>query len=234
MTDDPRTAEQVARLITERLDEYAALAAQVASSTELTASVVRVGKDLVEVYRHGGRVLAFGNGGSAADAQHVVAEFVGRCTRERRPLPALALADNLAVVTAIGNDYGYDEVFARQIRAHARPGDLALAFSTSGRSPNVLRGLEAAQALGLRTVALTGADGGDLSADDVLRGPGHPLGPDPGGPHGVVPHLGGGRRDCVVRCLTATSPGTPCSSTVTGPSTSRRPSATSRARTTSS
>jgi D-sedoheptulose 7-phosphate isomerase len=120
--------------------------------------------DLVADALGGGRkVLLFGNGGSAADAQHIAAEFVGRFLRERRPLPAIALTTDTSALTAIGNDYGYDDVFARQVRALGRSGDVAVAISTSGRSPNVLRAVEAARELGLRTIGLTGGDGGTLA-----------------------------------------------------------------------
>lgn len=162
---------RAAALVGERQYEYAELAAAVAGSTELRSAVAQVAEVLTRAYHHGGRVLLLGNGGSAADAQHVAAEFVGRCTMDREPLAALALGDNLATVTAIGNDYGYDEVFARQVRAHARPGDVVVAMTTSGRSPNVLRALEAARDLGVTTVALTGRSGGEVVADHVLRVP---------------------------------------------------------------
>ncbi len=111
----------------------------------------------------GGRVLAFGNGGSAADAQHFVAELVGRMRRERAGLSAIALATDPSVVTAVGNDMGFDAVFRRQVEAHGRPGDVALGISTSGRSPNVLEGLRAARERGLLTVGLTGNGGGALA-----------------------------------------------------------------------
>jgi D-sedoheptulose 7-phosphate isomerase len=110
----------------------------------------------------GGRLLIFGNGGSAAGAQHLATEFTVRLVRDRAPLPALALTADTATLTAIGNDYGFERLFARQIEAHGRPGDLAIGFSTSGRSPNVVAGLRAARALGLGAAALTGGDGGDL------------------------------------------------------------------------
>lgn len=111
----------------------------------------------------GGKVLLFGNGGSAADAQHIAAEFVGRFARDRVPLPALALTTNTSALTAIGNDYGFAQIFARQIRALGRPGDVALAISTSGRSPNVLAGVAAACGRGLTTIGLTGGDGRSLA-----------------------------------------------------------------------
>lgn len=117
---------------------------------------------LVSTYRNGGKVLFFGNGGSAADAQHLAAEFVGRFMLERDPLPALALNANSSAVTAIANDYGYDKIFARQLQALAAPGDIAVAISTSGNSPNVIAAVLCARRLGLFTMALTGASGGRL------------------------------------------------------------------------
>jgi D-sedoheptulose 7-phosphate isomerase len=117
---------------------------------------------LVAAYLGGHKALFFGNGGSAADAQHLAAEFVGRYLRERRPLPALALNANSSAVTAIGNDYGYDQVFARQLEALAVAGDVAVGISTSGNSTNVVEGIQCARRLGLFTIALTGASGGQL------------------------------------------------------------------------
>lgn len=111
----------------------------------------------------GGTLLVFGNGGSAADAQHFAAELVGRFERDRRPLAALALSTDTSVLTSVGNDEGFDRVFARQVDALGRPGDVAFAITTSGRSPNVVRALAAARARGLRTVGLTGGDGGEVA-----------------------------------------------------------------------
>lgn len=108
----------------------------------------------------GGKLLIFGNGGSAADAQHMAAELVSRFQREREALAALALTTDTSILSAIGNDYSFDRVFVRQIEALGRPGDVALGISTSGGSANVVAGLEAARARGLRTIALTGRDGG--------------------------------------------------------------------------
>lgn len=112
----------------------------------------------------GRKVLAFGNGGSATDAQHLASELVGRFEKERRGLPALALTSDSSVVTAIANDYGYDRAFARQIEALGQQGDVAFGISTSGRSPNVEAALAAAKARGLVTIALTGRDGGPMGA----------------------------------------------------------------------
>ena len=112
--------------------------------------------------RKGGKLLVFGNGGSASDAQHAAAELVGRFARERMALPAIALTTDTSVLTSVANDYAFERVFARQVEALGRPGDVALGISTSGRSPNVVAGLNAARARGLETIALTGCDGGDV------------------------------------------------------------------------
>jgi D-sedoheptulose 7-phosphate isomerase len=113
---------------------------------------------------HGGQVLLFGNGGSASDAEHLAAELVGRFGFDRPALPATALTANSATVTAIGNDYGFEKLFARQVEGMGRAGDVAIGLSTSGRSPNVVAGLETARRRGLSTVALTGAGGSQLVA----------------------------------------------------------------------
>jgi D-sedoheptulose 7-phosphate isomerase len=126
-------------------------------------AVVRAANACVEAYRAQRKLILFGNGGSAADAQHIAAELVGRFLKSRKPLPALALTTNSSAVTAIGNDYGYDEVFARQIRAQGVAGDVAIGISTSGNSPNVLNAVAAAREMGLVTVGFTGADGGALA-----------------------------------------------------------------------
>jgi phosphoheptose isomerase len=112
----------------------------------------------------GNKVLIFGNGGSAADAQHVAAELVGRFVAERRPLPAIALTVDTSALTAIGNDYGFDQIYARQMRALGRRGDVAIAISTSGRSPNILAAVEAARELGIAVVGLTGGKGAAFAA----------------------------------------------------------------------
>jgi len=117
---------------------------------------------IVTSLRQGGKLLVFGNGGSAADAQHVAAELVGRFARERQAFAALALTTDTSVLTSIGNDDAFDRVFARQVEALGRKGDVALAISTSGASPNVIAALEAGRARGLRTIALTGRDGGAM------------------------------------------------------------------------
>jgi len=116
----------------------------------------------------GGGLFVAGNGGSAADAQHIVAELTGRFMRERQPLRALALHGNTSALTAIGNDYGYDRVFARELTAHARPGDVFLGISTSGNSPNILRAIEAARQCKVTVIGMTGESGGQMrSACDL-------------------------------------------------------------------
>jgi len=125
--------------------------------------LLEVGRRIAESLTAGGRVLAFGNGGSASDAQHFVAEVVGRLARERPGLSAIALSTDPSVVTAVANDMGYAAVFRRQVEAHGRPGDIALGISTSGRSANVVEALRAARARGLVTVGLTGEGGGDVA-----------------------------------------------------------------------
>jgi D-sedoheptulose 7-phosphate isomerase len=121
------------------------------------------GGHIAETLLGGGRLLACGNGGSAAEAQHLTAELVGRYRTERIPLSAICLHGDTSSLTAIANDYGHDEAFARQVRAHGRPGDVLLALSTSGRSPNVVEAARAAGAAGMRTLALTGPGPNPLS-----------------------------------------------------------------------
>jgi len=131
-------------------------------SSEVLLTVAKVCEILVSALKQGNKALLFGNGGSAADAQHIAAELVGRFAFDRPALPALALSVNTSCVTSIGNDYGFDQVFSRQIEALARPGDVAIGISTSGNSANVLRAMLAARKIGLHTVALTGRTGGNL------------------------------------------------------------------------
>jgi len=125
--------------------------------------IVQVARLIGRAFQTGHKVLLFGNGGSATDAAHIAAEFVGRYKRERAPFPAIALATDIAAITCIANDYGFEELFARQVRAHGQQGDVAIAISTSGNSPNVLKGVEAAKAAGLTTVGWTGGSGGKLA-----------------------------------------------------------------------
>jgi len=139
------------------LIDLSKLAARVAESSE--ALINEAAEILWERLESGNKVLVCGNGGSAADAQHFAAELVGKMSRQRKALPAISLATDPSVVTALANDYGYDKVFARQVEAFGRQGDVLLIISTSGRSANILKALEVAQRQGLRTVALVGEDG---------------------------------------------------------------------------
>jgi len=126
---------------------------------ELLPQVEEVVAAITDCYAQGGRIYTFGNGGSAADSMHFAEELVARFKRERRPLAAQSFAADPTVLTCIANDYEYDEVFARQVRAFARQGDIVIGFTTSGRSPNVVRGLAAARELGARTVLFGGGEG---------------------------------------------------------------------------
>ncbi len=128
----------------------------------LVDAIVRAAELIASSLREGGKLLVFGNGGSAADATHIAAEFLGRFLLERSPLPALSLSDNPSTLTAIGNDYDFREVFARQVAGLGQAGDVALGISTSGESENVLAGLATARQRGLRTIGLTGQRGGRL------------------------------------------------------------------------
>ncbi|MCP2243803.1 D-sedoheptulose-7-phosphate isomerase [Lentzea aerocolonigenes] len=154
----------------------AGLADTLAGVRTQSSRIHRWGASLARLLVDGGRVLAAGNGGSAAEAQHLTAELVGRYRHDRAPFSALALCAETSSVTAIANDYGYDQVFARQVTAHARPGDVVVLLSTSGRSPNLLEAAHAARLAGATTWALTGPVPNPLAslADDTLSLPGDP------------------------------------------------------------
>jgi D-sedoheptulose 7-phosphate isomerase len=135
--------------------------------------VVRLAKVLASCLGRDGKILLCGNGGSAADAQHLAAEFVNRFLLDRRPLPAMALTTDTSILTAVGNDFGFDLVFAKQVQALGRPGDVLLALSTSGNSPNVLEALRVAREIGVIGIGLTGAGGGAMAglSDHLLAVP---------------------------------------------------------------
>lgn len=137
------------------------LAEQV-SAPAMREAVAAAGHLVVETLRRGNTILVAGNGGSSAIATHVAAEFTGKCIADRAPLPAICLADSVASLTAVGNDYGFDQVFVRGVRGLGRPGDLLIAMSTSGRSANITAAVHAARERGIATIALTGGTGGDL------------------------------------------------------------------------
>jgi D-sedoheptulose 7-phosphate isomerase len=157
------TAEKLA----DQLADHVGLAARV---QDLLPELSTVAELLIGTYERDGRLFTFGNGGSAADAQHLAAELIGRYQRTRRPLPALALTVDPSVLTCIANDLGYEDVFARQVTGFVRPGDMVIAFSTSGRSENVVRGLREARRLGATTVFFGGSGGGPAAscADHAL------------------------------------------------------------------
>ncbi|HEY2461186.1 MAG TPA: D-sedoheptulose 7-phosphate isomerase [Candidatus Acidoferrum sp.] len=148
--------------VQENIETSMAVQRAMLNDAELLAGIAKAAELIVEALLSGRRLLLMGNGGSAADAQHIAAEFVGRYRLERRAMPAMALTVNTSTLTAIGNDYGFEEVFARQVEAFAQPGDVLLALSTSGNSRNLLRGAVMADALRVKTIALTGQSGGKL------------------------------------------------------------------------
>jgi D-sedoheptulose 7-phosphate isomerase len=131
-------------------------------NAEAVQNIARISDVLLNAVENGNKLVLFGNGGSAGDAQHIAAEFVGRFAFDRPALPALALSVNSSAVTAIGNDYGFDLVFSRQIEALGRPGDVAIGISTSGNSPNIIRGCSVARKIGMHTAGFTGCTGGKL------------------------------------------------------------------------
>lgn len=150
------------RIVANSIQASIAVKRALLEDSGLVRLIAKVGHEFVVALRTGHKLLLFGNGGSAADAQHIAAELVGRYQRERRALPALALTTNSSSVTAIGNDYSFEDVFARQVEALGSKGDVAVGISTSGKAVNVLRGVAAANAKGLLTVGLTGKGGGKL------------------------------------------------------------------------
>ncbi|UUZ46329.1 SIS domain-containing protein [Janibacter limosus] len=169
MTSTETRSGLVARQLDAGIAARADLAEQVAAPAT-RAAVEAAGEAVLEALRAGGTLLVAGNGGSAAIASHVAAEFLGKCIHDRHPLPAISLAESHSSLTAIGNDYGFDRVFLRGVQAFARPGDVLLTMSTSGTSPNVVAALAEARRRGVRTILMTGAKGagrGDL-ADHLL------------------------------------------------------------------
>jgi D-sedoheptulose 7-phosphate isomerase len=150
-------AAQISRIFNE------SVAAKLRFLEECRPTLVRVVDLIATALRGGKKLLLFGNGGSAADAQHIAAEFTGRMIMERPPQPAIALTTDTSALTSIANDYGYADVFAKQVQALGQPGDVAIAISTSGNSPNVLAALRVCRDRGIRTVGLTGRDGGQMA-----------------------------------------------------------------------
>ena len=161
-------ADGAARAIAEHVE-------RVRDVERLLPTVDELARRLVDLYENGGRLYTFGNGGSAADAQHFAEELVGRFKRERRPLPAQSLSGDPAVLTCIANDYSFADVFARQVHAFVRPDDVVIGFTTSGRSENVVRGLAAAREMGATTLLFAGGEGRPATdhADQALVVPSH-------------------------------------------------------------
>jgi D-sedoheptulose 7-phosphate isomerase len=156
--------------MSEQVEDHVAVGRAVQA---LLPAVRAVAEALCAAFAAGGRLYTFGNGGSAADAQHFTGELIGHYQRDRRPLPAVTLSTDPTVLTCIANDYSFEDIFARQVEALARPGDVVAAFSTSGRSPNVVAGLKAARGAGAVTVLFGGGDGGPAKqfADHLLLSP---------------------------------------------------------------
>lgn len=147
--------------ISEQIEDH--LRGIAGAAAEIAAAAHDIGRQVADTFRDGGTLLIFGNGGSAADAQHLAAEFVNRYRLERPPLPAIALTTDSSALTAIANDYTFQDVFSKQVRALARPGDIVIGITTSGNSSNVIEGLRAAREVGCKTVALVGRDGGEAA-----------------------------------------------------------------------
>ncbi|MBE0641467.1 MAG: SIS domain-containing protein [Bacteroidales bacterium] len=167
--EKPRPIQEVNRIIADSLAVKQALL----KDEELLQRILELAEACIQVYREGGKMLLCGNGGSAADAQHIAAELSGRFYYDREPLDAEALHVNTSYLTAVGNDYSYDEVYARMVRARGHSGDILVAISTSGNSPNVLNAANAAKAKGMLVAALTGHKGGKLAdlADYLINIP---------------------------------------------------------------
>jgi D-sedoheptulose 7-phosphate isomerase len=163
-----RTASDTLQLVAERLRESIEVKQAILANDELIELVHETAHACIRSLEWGGKVILFGNGGSAADAQHIAAELVGRYLQNRRALAAIALTTNTSNLTAIGNDYSYEEVFSRQIEAIGNKGDIAIGISTSGNSKNVIRAVIAAKKRGITTVGMTGGNGGELRHETDL------------------------------------------------------------------
>ena len=170
--------ENMQEIIRARFDE--SLAAVRRTGDKLTARIEQTVEMIVASYKAGGGLCAFGNGGSAADAQHIVAELVGRFLIDRKPLRAQALTTDSSILTSVANDYEFNTIFSRQVEAFGSPGDIALGITTSGNSPNVLAGLKKAKQIGMKTIALTGPGGGQCAEfADILLDAGDATDPTP-------------------------------------------------------
>jgi D-sedoheptulose 7-phosphate isomerase len=157
-----RTVSDTLQLVADRLRESIEVKRAILANDDSLELIHEAALACIRVLKSGGKIILFGNGGSAADAQHIAAELIGRYLRDRRALAAIALTTNASSLTAIANDYNYEEIFSRQIEAIGCKGDLAIGISTSGNSKNVIRALSAAKKKGLVTVGMTGSSGGKL------------------------------------------------------------------------
>lgn len=160
-------------LLKKRTEEHIEVAKKVLADAKLQGQVALASSKIIEAYKKGGKTIFFGNGGSAADAQHMAAEFLGKYMLDRKPLPSVALTTNTSSLTAIANDYGYKAAFSRQLEALAGRGDVAIGISTSGNSENVVEAVKRARALGVFTIALVGAKKCELDslADICIKAP---------------------------------------------------------------
>lgn len=159
--------------IRQQIDEARRISSAMLADEGLVTRLEEVSRACIACYQKGGKILLAGNGGSAADAQHIAGEFVSRFAFDRPGLPAIALTTDTSILTAIGNDYGYEKLFARQVQAHGQAGDVFVGYSTSGKSPNILLALQEARTRGLITVGLTGNRGGPMRdlCDHLLEVP---------------------------------------------------------------
>jgi D-sedoheptulose 7-phosphate isomerase len=171
--DETGRLKQMQDIVADQLQQTIAVLSNVAKDSDLHALLVDAAKETASSLKAGHKLMVAGNGGSAADAQHLVAEFVSRLVKDRPALRAIALTTDSSILTAVGNDYGYECTFARQIEALGQPGDIFLAISTSGNSPNIVRALELAHSTGIVTIGLTGSTGGQMAklCDFCLRMP---------------------------------------------------------------
>ena len=165
MSPEPTDQQATTDLVRTRVQAALDLKHDVLNDASLLEQIARVGGAMSKALSTGNQILLFGNGGSAADAQHISAELVGRFLKERRALPATALSVNPSIVTAISNDYSFDEVFARQVEALGKSGDISIGISTSGNSAKVVRAFEVGRGIGIKSVGMTGAGGGRMNSE---------------------------------------------------------------------
>ena len=162
MTSQAFSSDNMKKILTALVEDHRKAFDETFSVSQLDL-LEQISREILKAYKAGGKLLLCGNGGSAADAQHIAAEFVNRFMIERPPLPAMALTTDTSVITSIGNDYNFDQIFLKQIKALGKEGDIAWGISTSGNSPNVLKALKEAKKMGLKTIGLTGKDGGKMA-----------------------------------------------------------------------